>query len=141
MKRKFFTVSSLLLASLIFAVPAVHAQRQLTANVPFDFKLDNKAMAAGNYEVRSIGEQIDLVTNLDNDQSAFMTKAIRVQASSEPHARLVFHRYGNQYFLCQIWDGMSNTGVELAMSKHERELTLAGNQFSDGPEIVIVAMN
>jgi hypothetical protein len=54
---------------------------------------------------------------------------------------LVFHRYGNQYFLSQIWDGRSNAGIELPESKREKELNLAAKLTNDGPETVLVAMN
>ena len=44
-------------------------------------------------------------------------------------ARLVFHRYGERYFLAEVWNGVDNTGRQLRQSQEERaaagELTLA----------------
>jgi hypothetical protein len=37
-------------------------------------------------------------------------------------ARLVFHRYGNQYFLHQVWTTDLDSGRELPASKQERSL-------------------
>lgn len=139
MKRNRFAVVSCLF--IFLAVPALLAQSHLIANVPFDFTLDQKSMHSGQYDVRSVSEQVELLRNLDTDGSAFFAKSVRVQAQQAPDAKLVFHKYGDKYFLSQVWDGNSDTGIELLMSKHEREIRMAGNRFSASPEIVIVAMN
>jgi len=54
---------------------------------------------------------------------------------------LVFHRYGTKYFLSEIWDGRSNTGIRLQESNSEKEIRMASNVSHDGAELVIVAMN
>jgi len=46
-----------------------------------------------------------------------------VRASeTQEEARLVFHRYGGQYFLSQIWTPGGNTGRELLMPRLESQL-------------------
>jgi hypothetical protein len=46
-----------------------------------------------------------------------------VRASeTQEEARLVFHQYGDQYFLSQIWTAGGNTGRELLMPRWERQL-------------------
>jgi hypothetical protein len=42
--------------------------------------------------------------------------------------------------LRQVWDGNSNIGIQLPLSKREKELYLADNKFSNGPEMVTIAM-
>lgn len=37
--------------------------------------------------------------------------------------KLVFHRYGNQYFLSQFWIHGSSVGFELPKSKAERQIS------------------
>jgi hypothetical protein len=140
MKRSLFGALSFFLLSMFVGVPVVVAQSHEVANIPFSFQVDTKSMAAGRYNVRSISEQVDLITNDDTQAAAFLAKAMRVQAKNVPHAMLVFHKCGNHYFLSQIWDGRSDTGVQLNESKREKELSLAGNRFSHQPEIVMVAM-
>ena len=36
--------------------------------------------------------------------------------------KLIFHRYGDQYFLAQFWNLGSETGYEFPRSKAEREI-------------------
>ena len=47
---------------------------------------------------------------------------------------LVFHRYGDKYFLAEIWTGLS-TGRELPMSANERQIT----RFHPKPELIKIA--
>ena len=58
--------------------------------------------------------------------------------SEAPHAKLVFEKYGNEYFLAQIWDGQSHTGIAFPESKREKELQIASN--ASQPEAVVIAM-
>ena len=46
------------------------------------------------------------------------TRASEVQGES----RLVFNRYGDQYFLSQVWMAGSDTGRDLFQSRNERNL-------------------
>jgi hypothetical protein len=140
MKHKFVGVLGLLAMAMIIALPQVQAQSRLVANVPFNFEVGQKAMASGQYEILSLSQQAGELRNLNTDAAEVFIKAMRVQASNGGHARLVFNKYGNQYFLSEIWDGESNTGIQLSQSQHEKEIRLAGNRVSDGPETVIVAM-
>jgi hypothetical protein len=49
-----------------------------------------------------------------------------VQTSIEPsQGKLVFHRYGDEYFLSQIWQAGVNAGRELPKSR--REIEVAAN--------------
>jgi hypothetical protein len=46
--------------------------------------------------------------------------------------RLVFHRYGNEYFLAEIWNG-EGTGTRLVPTKAERDAmeTVAANRADE----------
>jgi hypothetical protein len=45
---------------------------------------------------------------------------------TQEETKLVFHKYGDQYFLSQIWTPGGNTGRELLMPRFERELAKNG---------------
>ena len=98
-------------------------------------------MAAGHYQARSSSETLEVLQNRDNDAAAFLLKAIRIQASHEQQAKLVFEKCGNQYFLAQVWDGVSDTGIQLPRSKQEKELLMGANGSAGSPEIIVLAMN
>jgi hypothetical protein len=54
---------------------------------------------------------------------------------------MVFHRYGDQYFLWQVWDEGSTEAMQLSQSRAERELVRHLNDLAQNrsePETVIV---
>ena len=46
--------------------------------------------------------------------------------------KLVFHRYGDQYFLAEFWNLGSTTGYEFRRSKAEREIARSASAAQDG---------
>ncbi len=137
MKRNFYGALAMLAAALIVSVPFVQAQSRVNANVPFAFSLQDKAMPAGNYEIIAQSGQALEVRNLETNHRQLLLRQIAVQASKEQSPKLVFHKYGDQYFLTQIWYGDSHYGVGFAESKREKEVKMAANGLL---ETVTVAM-
>jgi hypothetical protein len=95
----------------------------VTAEIPFDFIVGNKTLAAGKYIVSSATSDAQAVRILNRDaKSAAFRLSIQVPDKSPKRiARLVFHRYGQQYFLAEIWSGES-WGRQLTQCSHERNL-------------------
>ena len=80
--------------------------------------------------------------NLDTREGRLLIAPMHKQASQGagiPHAKLVFHKYGDQYFLAEIWDGQSRIGIAFPESKREKELQIASNVATQ-PELVVIAM-
>ena len=123
--------------------------RQVRANVPFDFVVGDKTLAAGNYTVATASSNSTEAVSIrssDGRQNAIrLTNAVIENARTRP-ARLVFNRYGNTYFLTQVWAAGSSEGRELRKSKaeHSAEIELAKNASSSelaqsgGPETVTI---
>ena len=137
MRPNHLGILSVLALAMVFATPAVYAQNRVVANVVFDFHLGQKAMSSGQYEVHSMSQEVAVLRDMDSNISAFLIKSMHVQGTDNEHARLVFNKYGDQYFLSQIWDG-SETGIELPKSQREKEISMARDAHV--PETVIVAM-
>ena len=131
--RKHF-VKALATVSFLIATMVVttgHAQAQSLANpirvkVPFDFVVSNKTLAAGEYFIQraqpNSGDGMVLLSSANGQTKIFrLTNAIQ---SLIPTTRvtLVFHRYGTQNFLAQVWPAGAFRGRELPKSRTEREL-------------------
>jgi hypothetical protein len=112
----------------------------LKANIPFDFMAGGKKFPAGEYVVRTGIIQSTLeVRNLKTNQAVIaISRGLEVRAGSKP--QLVFHRYGDQYFLAKATDYSS--GIEAPTSKAEREAAKAKRDLlamkDAEPEIVMV---
>ena len=143
MKRSVFGALMTLIVACTLATSAVHGQsnqKLLKANVPFAFAIDSKQMPAGTYEVTRVGDHATLIAKADGSnkvlgiyQYAGLTKA--------DETKLVFDKIGDHYFLRQIWSSSSGQGLEVPVSKLERE-DLASNRGNGGGvvETVIVAL-
>ncbi|MBK7598662.1 MAG: hypothetical protein IPJ07_09105 [Acidobacteria bacterium] len=46
---------------------------------------------------------------------------IKSKMTDKPKSKLVFHRYGDQYFLARIWDGSSDTVLKLDKVESRKE--------------------
>lgn len=111
---------------------------RIRANIPFDFNVSEKKLPAGEYTIgRATNQSDDLIVSVNNREGR--SQAIRLSnAVVRPRPRgkalLVFHRYGDQYFLFQIWPAGATTGRELRKSKSERQAQqqLATNSTNGG---------
>jgi hypothetical protein len=120
---------SLLVVMTMIAVgttaKAQSLQYKLTANIPFDFTVADKKFQAGKYSIvradPSAGDTILRISGADGHtiMSRVTTPVIRLDA--QDNASLVFHRYGDQYFLFQVWPAGANTGRSLPKSRGERD--------------------
>ena|SRR5271167_2043967 len=142
MKRNVYGALTMLAVALLISVPMSQAQSSTRANVPFAFSMNQSSMPAGGYEISSLSDNVLVVRNLDTKEARFLIASMHVeasQASGTPHAKLVFRKYGDQYFLSQIWDGEHRIGKAWPESRREKELQTASN-FDHQPEVVVIAM-
>lgn len=126
-----------LIVTLALATAVISANAQsvnsskVVANVPFEFSVGYKSMPAGEYSVQTIPSASDglMIQSTDGKISALRLSDATETSKDKPKARLVFHRYGERYFLAEVWNGADNTGRQLRQSQEERaaagELTLA----------------
>ena len=93
----------------------------MRANVPFDFTVGGALLPAGQYVVDQSAISGFLVVQAERTGRSAVTRFIASEARlprNAPH--LVFHRYGDQYFLVQVWT--TNSGREIPATKLERLL-------------------
>jgi len=115
--------------SLVLMLTAVsvcaQSERSGVLNIQFNFIVGGKTLPAGEYTVepnKKDSHNVWLVQSKEGNASAlFTTLPVRANQTQE-ETKLVFHKYGDQYFLSQIWTPGGNTGRELLMPRFEREL-------------------
>jgi hypothetical protein len=100
-------------------------------NIPFDFAFGEKKLPAGKYAIgRALQNSDDIAMSISDDNGR--SKAIVLSNSitkldGVKKNTLVFHRYGDQYFLVQVWAAGAATGREFPTSKLEREIKKQGH--------------
>ena len=125
MTKKLYSTFAMLGLFFMLAVVSVQAQSEtkLDVNIPFDFQIGNKVLPAGEYSVKRLTQSSMLIRSADGQQSAIAVTPRTIRGGADEKAvqeRLVFHRFGNQYFLAQVWMARGSEGRELNKSKAER---------------------
>lgn len=120
-----------LLAVMMIIAASVSANAQslnyrLTANIPFDFSVGGEKLPAGKYWInraqQSNGDTVVQIRSTDLHQNLVRFTIPVLASNPAKNSSLVFRRYGDEYFLAEIWPAGSETGRELLKSRAEREL-------------------
>jgi hypothetical protein len=138
MKRKMLL--SLTALVLALAVNVAFAQSKSHANVPFAFSVEQKWLPAGEYRIATKDHVLEIRNYSTNEAADVIAQH---EESTKPQiSRLVFHKYGDRYFLAEVWTATGEAGaagMELTAGKAEQE-TRASYKDASGPETVILAM-
>jgi hypothetical protein len=114
-----------LVVSILAAGPAsAKSVDGLRAQIPFDFHVGDRVIPAGDYVVSAMTDDektLRIRAAGGGESAATLTSPKLAKSGSESAPRLVFHRYGDQYFLSAVW-GDGETGRALPESKQERSL-------------------
>ena len=124
MRKQVFTAITMLGLLLTLAGASVHAQSRtkIEATIPFDFTAGETNLKAGVYSVKFISHNALLLRSADGKKSAIIVAPRAIGGETKKPERMVFHRYGDRYFLSQVWMLRTDSGRELDPSKAERAL-------------------
>ncbi len=112
-----------------------HAQVLMKAHVPFSFRAGGGRLPAGDYSIIETGmtsEPVLLRAGLRGVELIMPNNTESRNDVSSP--KLVFHRYGDEYFLAEIWTSADDSVRKLKVNPRERKLAKAGV----GPEVAAV---
>lgn len=112
---------------LLLVAACANAQSvNVRANVPFDFVVDKVTIPAGAYSIQSINDGIGSPTLMIRGTNSRVARLVGSNAAEKlnPAATsyLLFHRYGDTYFLAQIWMQGEQHGREFIKTRRETEM-------------------
>jgi hypothetical protein len=131
----FFAVASLLTAGNVSA-----QESSVQATIPFDFAVGNTVLPAGTYIVSSENQQMVMIRNKDHWKLASMALIGRGDERYAGQGKLVFNKYGNEYFLNQILCPSAAIVAELPTSKREQKAKVREEASLEQPERVLLAL-
>ena len=129
-------LSTLMLGLTLLGAAAASAEGGgISARIPFAFTAGSTTMEPGAYTVSRLDGSPSVLLVRGAKQGVFlMGSGAGATASHEP-TRLVFHKYGSQYFLRQVWfDGGS--GYALPETSEERQWAERAGRTAAGRTIV-----
>ena len=125
--------------TLCAAAASANAQlsNPIRAKIPFDFNVGDKKLPAGDYTFSRLSGFSDnkamLVSSADARAHVFQSTFEARILKAKDDSTLVFHKYGDQYFLKQVFSGGEEEGNQLPESRSERTIRrqLAQSQQSN----------
>jgi hypothetical protein len=138
MKRILFVLATTVWIGLL--TTASQAQSEglaLRFHVPFAFAVENATFAAGEYEITRPAHLFLELRNVNSQAAAFQhVHPARSREEVDGRVRLIFHHYGNEYFLAAVSDGTPNSTYDCPQSKQEKRLLDA----SPRPQLTVVSV-
>jgi hypothetical protein len=124
---------------LIAAAVCAGATRPVAVEVPFDFYLADEAMPAGKYMIEPMvtDGRVLLVANRNRVQHRAYVTTVPAEQNAGGRLEVVFHKYGDTYFLAKVRHGGIAAERALAKSKKEREMARSAG---GAPETVILTL-
>jgi hypothetical protein len=129
-----FAITLPLLLSAVASAQTIHVR----ANVPFNFIAGSTMFSAGQFEMQSTGngDKVLVIRNLNSMAGTLVLSNSCESPNASSRTRLVFHRYGAQYFLAEVWSQGTARGHQLPTSSREEELA---KDFSRTEIVLILA--
>ena len=138
--------STLLIGVLATGVlaSASHAVAQGTAmkvTVPFAFQNGAQLLPAGTYRIDLNTEHLMILHGTVSNAAGIAMTFPEQRSKASATGKVVFHRYGDHYYIREVWIAGSTEGRECVMShaeKREKQRLVAENST---PSNVEIAMN
>ena len=110
----------------------------LLANIPFDFHVGKAMLPAGAYIVNRPANMLSHILKIQNTttgKSALISTLPGSSANPSNQAKLIFNRYGADYFLSEVCNPYNWATYQLPKSKTEKEIA----RNADGIKTEVVA--
>jgi len=90
----------------MLAVGSVSAQtpEKMEVNIPFDFTAGKVTFKAGTYSFKRVSDNSLAIRSADGKRNSLVLAPLAIGSrDSKAGERVIFNKYGEQYFLSQVW--------------------------------------
>ena len=115
------------LALPLLMTAAASAQTvHMRVNVPFNFIVAGATLPAGAYDIQSFGteEKVLAIHKLNSSVGILTISNSCESLNSSSSTKLVFHRYGDRYFLAELWVQGQKLGHQVTPADRETEVAM-----------------
>jgi hypothetical protein len=140
MKTRALVMAGMMALTAMASTRVAQAQELMVVNVPFDFVAGNTTLPAGEYSVKVSGPQgsLLLIDRKDAKAAMFTNTHAVVKNEIQTESKLIFNRYGDRYFLSQVWTEGNSRGRQLLKSAQEKERSQIAKLDTQG-QVTLVA--
>jgi hypothetical protein len=121
-----------LIIALVFALTIypskAHAQivGDLEVNIPFQFHAGNTKLPPGKYLIHML-DDADLtfmeISSVDGSTSALFEVQAAAADSAPDKSELIFNKYGDRYFLAEVFEEGNRNGSKVVESRYEKRIS------------------
>lgn len=116
------------LGVLVALAPAYAQKTSATVNIPFSFTVDDVRMPAGEYIISTPSERVVTLQHVGGPEAKTTMTNNGSSTKSDGRSKLLFHKYGNAYFLAAAWLPNSDHAHEFVASAKETQVARTGRQ-------------
>jgi len=132
-RRQLLSLFIALVFALTLYASKAHAQivGGLEANIPFEFHAGNAKLPAGKYFVRMLDDSDLRIMEIRsaNGKTSALFEVQESEANSTPaKSELIFNKYGNRYFLSELFDEGNPSGSRVPKSRYEEKIDQATSE-------------
>jgi hypothetical protein len=140
MKTRALVMAGMMALTAMATTRVAQAQEAIVVNVPFDFVAGNQNLPAGEYSVKvsQTDARIVLIERKDATAAMFIGTNAVVANTIQSESKLVFNRYGDRYFLSQVWNEGNSRGRQLMKTAREKEIAQTAKIETEG-QVTLVA--
>ncbi len=117
-----------LFSALTIYPSKAHAQivGDLEVNIPFQFHAGNTKLPPGKYLIHML-DDADLtfmeISSADGSTSALFEVQAAAADSAPDKSELIFNKYGDRYFLAEVFEEGNLNGSKVAESRYEKKIS------------------
>ena len=127
MKKQLYMVVTIIALVTVAGLSSAKAQTRslLKADIPFAFSVGNTTLPAGEYILSRISSDSNIAVlqlrRRDGHESA-LVRTNSVSGQIQEQGKLIFARYGDQYFFAQAWVPADLSGMQAPRSQAEKRM-------------------
>jgi hypothetical protein len=119
----------LLFTAVSLLAQTTPSQRLMTVNIPFSFAVGDQSLPAGEYVVLTVTPERSIrIARTDGQHTAIVNTLPNYASTPSENSRLLFHKYGDDYYLVQVWTVGQNVARNPLSSKKAMEIASRGNK-------------
>ena len=134
--KRIKAIALLAIANFAMAGTSFAQSNGVRATVPFDFTVGDKLLPAGTYTIKAQSPHVIVIRNHDKP-IAVLTIVNQDVNKSPDGGKLIFHKYGDQYFLSEILSDWATINVTVPRSKAETRVRLQQAMIQPTSEVFI----
>jgi len=136
--NRIIAIALLALSGVVSGGSALAQEHGVRATIPFDFAIGNNVLPAGHYQIVVQDHNLVQVRNRDYGTTSWVV-ALPGDLGGGNDGKLLFDKYGDQYFLISASSSSANLSIVIPPSRMEKQLRDREARVST-PERTLIAL-